>query len=260
MRRKLSVWLLPTLLAAIFLIPMSAFASEVEISDSELELLNLGFEPLDMNDDYIVGTTAPNNKIYFYERATGTTYNVGFTDPYTFVRDVDMKVQGRYFYFTTYQYAGYSEHDYTIMRYDFLTDSSEELIYNPKIITIQGVSDSGLIYTQDNIIYGNELYYYDFRTGKETHLASKVGSAHMSGNIITYSVVSSNIMERNESVYYVQTNALTNKIPVPYGGEYVKTNGKYIAYWYNNSFLSNERTVLIYNISTKEVYDYSYYY
>lgn len=254
MKRNLKILMSLLMLLSLLVIP--TFASAAQESGT-LEDLNVRFVPQDLNESYIVGSKAPNVEVVYLNRKSNkqSSFKLSKMSKYTKVKDIKLVDQS--IIFSTYEFAGYSEQDYRIMKYDIAKGTLSELVYNKSQITLQGASSIGLIYTLDNVIKGNELWYYDNKLKKKTKLEASVGSAHMSGDIISYTVPSTSLMELNEAVYYVSTKNLKNKVRLPFDGEFVKTNAKYIAYWYNNSNLSTDRSVYIYNIATKETFDYS---
>ncbi|MCP1143695.1 hypothetical protein [Lysinibacillus endophyticus] len=254
MKRNLKI--LMSLLMLFSLLAIPTFASAAQESGT-LEDLNVKFVPHDLNESYIVGTKAPNVEVVYLNRKSNKQSSLKLSKMSKYTKVKDIKLVDQSIIFSTYEFAGYSEQDYRIMKYDIAKGTLSELIYNKSQITLQGVSSTGLIYTVDNVIKGNELWYYDNKSKKKTKLEASVGSAHMSGDIISYTVPSTSLMELNEAVYYVSTKNLKNKVRLPFDGEFVKTNAKYIAYWYNNSNLSTDRSVYIYNIATKGTFDYS---
>ncbi|SOB90787.1 hypothetical protein SAMN05880501_101211 [Ureibacillus xyleni] len=255
MNRKLTKILMSGVLL-ISLLAIPTFASAAQESGT-LEDLNVKFVPHDLNESYIVGTKAPNVELVYLNRKSNkqSSFKLSKMSKYTKVKD--MKLVDQSIVFSTYEFAGYSEQNYRIMKYDIAKGTLSELLFNKGQITLQGASNTGLVYTVDSAIKGNELWYYDNKSKKKTKLESSVGSAHMSGDVIAYTVPSASLMELNEAVYYVSAKNLKNKVQVPFDGENVKTNGKYIAFWCNNTNLSTDRSVYIYNIATKETFDYS---
>ncbi len=254
MKRNLKI--LISLLMLFSLLAIPTFASAAQESGT-LEDLNVKFVPHDLNESYIVGTKAPNVEVVYLNRKSNKQSSLKLSKMSKYTKVKDIKLVDQSIIFSTYEFAGFSEQDYRIMKYDIAKGTLSELIYNKTQITLKGASSTGLIYTVDNVIKGNELWYYDNKSKKKTKLEASVGSAHMSGDIISYTVPSTSLMELNEAVYYVSTKNLKNKVRLPFDGEFVKTNAKYIAYWYNNSNLSTDRSVYIYNIATKGTFDYS---
>jgi hypothetical protein len=258
MKRKILRWMLPVLMfISVLFVPVFALAEKVDIDLEQLEeITGLEFNPMDMNDYYISGTTSVSDKVWFLERATGNQYNLGL-ELYTFVKNI--KVVDHSIVFLTYESAGYSSSNFKVVKYDIASDSSQKLLDSKESITLRAATEKGFIYTVDSIIKGNDLWYFDFSTGKKTKIATNIGSAHMSDDLIVYSLASSNLLDSNEEINYVYTDDLGQKYKVPYKGTEVKTNGQYIAFWYYNSYSSTDRYVAVHDPSSNQTYTFSEY-
>ncbi|MEL3960196.1 hypothetical protein [Lysinibacillus endophyticus] len=255
MNKKLTK-ILMSFIMLLSLLAFPTFASAAQESGTLADLY-VKFVPYDLNESYIVGTKAPNVEVVYLNRKSNKQSSLKLSKMSKYTKVKDIKLVDQTIVFSTYETAGNSEQNYRIMKFDIAKGTLSELVFNKSQITLQGASSTGLIYTVDNVIKGHELWYYDNKSKKKTKLEASVGSAHMSNDIISYTVPSTSLLDLNEAVYYVSSKNLKNKVRLPFDGEFVKTNGKYIAYWYNNSNLSTDRSVYIYNIATKETFDYS---
>lgn len=194
-----------------------------------------GFDPIQITQNYVLGTTYLKDKMRFYDITTENLYDINIPLAVSdFIGTVHLTSNNRLLIYT---YRPYVSDNRKIYDYNLTTGTYTSLIETNEAFKFIGATDDGMIYTiyQNN---GDNLWYYDFATNTQTKIANDFKEAHISGDVIVYS-------DANYYIHYATIHDLTNIKNISAQGFRVKTNGQAIAYW-----SGLDRYLVYYHINT----------